>query len=97
MRIQKVGVIGAGQMGAGIAQVCAAIDKEVILCDIKEEFVQNGISTITSNLQKSVTKERISQEKMEATLSNVNTTIQSKDLNDCDIIVEAITENVDIK
>ena len=97
MRIQKVGVIGAGQMGAGIAQVCAAIDKEVILCDIKEEFVQNGISTITSNLQKSVTKERISQEKMEATLSNVNTTIQSKDLNDCDIIVEAIIENVDIK
>ena len=97
MRIQKVGVIGAGQMGAGIAQVCAAIDKEVILCDIKEEFVQNGISTITSNLQKSVTKERISQEKMEATLSNVNTTIQSKDLNDCDIIIEAIIENVDIK
>ena len=97
MRIQKVGVIGAGQMGAGIAQVCAAIDKEVILCDIKEEFVQNGISTITSHLQKSVTKERISQEKMEATLSNVNTTIQSKDLNDCDIIVEAIIENVDIK
>ena len=97
MRIQKIGVIGAGQMGAGIAQVCAAIDKEVILCDIKEEFVQNGISTITSNLQKSVTKERISQEKMEATLSNVNTTIQSKDLNDCDIIIEAIIENVDIK
>ena len=64
---------------------------------LKEEFVQNGISTITSNLQKSVTKERISQEKMEATLSNVNTTIQSKDLNDCDIIVEAIIENVDIK
>jgi len=97
MRIQKVGVIGAGQMGAGIAQVCAAINKEVILCDIKEEFVQNGIRTITNNLQKSVTKERISQEKMEATLSNINTTIQNKDLNDCDIIVEAIIENVDIK
>ena len=97
MRIQKVGVIGAGQMGAGIAQVCAAINKEVILCDIKEEFVQNGIRTITNNLQKSVTKERISQEKMEATLSNINTTIQNKDLNHCDIIVEAIIENVDIK
>tara|TARA_B110000438_G_scaffold219201_1_gene212141 strand:+ start:1823 stop:2671 length:849 start_codon:yes stop_codon:yes gene_type:complete len=97
MKIQKIGVIGAGQMGAGIAQVCAAINKEVILCDIKEEFVQNGISTITNNLQNSVTKERISQEEMEATLSNVNTTIQSKDLNDCDIIVEAIIENVDIK
>ena len=97
MKIRKVGVIGAGQMGAGIAQVCAGIDKEVILCDIKEEFVQNGINTITSNLQRSVTKERISQEKMETILSNVNTTIQNENLSDCDIIIEAIIENVNVK
>ena len=97
MKIRKVGVIGAGQMGAGIAQVCAGIDKEVILSDIKEEFVQNGINTITSNLQRSVTKERISQEKMETILSNVNTTIQNENLSDCDIIIEAIIENVNVK
>ena len=97
MKIQKVGVIGAGQMGAGIAQVCAAIGKEVLLCDIKEEFVQNGINTINRNLQRSVTKERISQDKMNSTLENVETTIQNNDLNDCDIIIEAIIENVDIK
>ncbi len=97
MKIRKVGVIGAGQMGAGIAQVCAGIDKEVILCDIKEEFVQNGINTITSNLQRSVTKERINQEKMETILSNVNTTIQNGNLSDCDIIIEAIIENVNVK
>ena len=97
MKIRRVGVIGAGQMGAGIAQVCAGIDKEVILCDIKEEFVQNGINTITSNLQRSVTKERISQEKMETILSNVNTTIQNENLSDCDIIIEAIIENVNVK
>ena len=97
MKIQKVGVIGAGQMGAGIAQVCAAIGKEVLLCDIKEEFVQNGINTINKNLQRSVTKERISQDKMNSTLENVETTIQNNDLNDCDIIIEAIIENVDIK
>jgi 3-hydroxybutyryl-CoA dehydrogenase len=97
MKIRKVGVIGAGQMGAGIAQVCAGIDKEVILCDIKEEFVQNGINTITSNLQRSVTKERISQEKMETILSNINTTIQNENLSDCDIIIEAIIENVNVK
>jgi len=97
MKIQKVGVIGAGQMGAGIAQVCAAIGKEVLLCDIKEEFVQNGINTINRNLQRSVTKERISQDKMNSTLENVETTIQNKDLKDCDIIIEAIIENVDIK
>ena len=97
MKIRKVGIIGAGQMGAGIAQVCAGIDKEVILCDIKEEFVQNGINTITSNLQRSVTKERISQEKMETILSNINTTIQNENLSDCDIIIEAIIENVNVK
>ncbi|RZD38631.1 MAG: 3-hydroxybutyryl-CoA dehydrogenase [Methanobacteriota archaeon] len=97
MKIRKVGVIGAGQMGAGIAQVCAGIDKEVILCDINEEFVQNGINTITSNLQRSVTKERINQEKMETILSNVNTTIQNGNLSDCDIIIEAIIENVNVK
>jgi 3-hydroxybutyryl-CoA dehydrogenase len=97
MKIRKVGVIGAGQMGAGIAQVCAGIDKEVILCDINEEFVQNGINTITNNLQRSVTKERINQEKMETILSNVNTTIQNGNLSDCDIIIEAIIENVNVK
>ena len=97
MEIKKVGVIGAGQMGAGIAQVCAAIGKEVLLCDMKEEFIQKGINTITMNLQKSVDKERINQDKMDSTLANVETTILNEDLHVCDIIIEAIIENVDIK
>ena len=97
MEIKKVGVIGAGQMGAGIAQVCAAIGKEVLLCDMKEEFIQKGINTITMNLQKSVDKERINQDKMDSTLVNVETTILNEDLHECDIIIEAIIENVDIK
>ena len=50
MELEKVGVIGAGQMGAGIAQVCAAIGKKVALCDIKQEFVDNGMKTINRNL-----------------------------------------------
>ena len=97
MEIEKVGVIGAGQMGAGIAQVCAAIGKEVLLCDIKEEFIQNGINTITKNLQRSVSKEKINQDKMDSTLVNVKTTTLNEDLSECDIIIEAIVENVDIK
>ncbi len=97
MKIKKVGVIGAGQMGAGIAQVCAAIGKEVLLCDIKENLVQNGINTITRNLQRSVTKKRIDQDKMNSTLSNIVTTLRNDDLSDCDIIIEAIIENIDIK
>ena len=93
----KVGVIGAGQMGAGIAQVCAAIGHQVIICDIKQEFVGNGLRTITKNLERSVVKKRISQNDMDNTLGNIGTTLEIEDLSDSDIIIEAIVENVDIK
>ncbi len=95
--VSNVGVIGAGQMGAGIAQVCAAIGKKVILCDIKQEFVDKGIQTITRNLERSVSKERIDETDMKNTLGNVNTTLELSDLSNCDIIIEAIVENMDIK
>tara|TARA_B100000965_G_scaffold406482_1_gene445643 strand:- start:3514 stop:4359 length:846 start_codon:yes stop_codon:yes gene_type:complete len=95
--ISSVGVIGAGQMGAGIAQVCAAIGKKVILCDIKQEFIDNGIGTITKNLKRSVSKERINQDEMDNTLGKVSTTLELNDLKDCNIIIEAIVENIDIK
>ncbi|HJM81882.1 MAG TPA: 3-hydroxybutyryl-CoA dehydrogenase [Candidatus Poseidoniia archaeon] len=97
MKVKNIGVIGAGQMGAGIAQICAAIDKMVILCDIKQEFVDNGLKTINRNLERSVTKERIVQEDMDMTLANIQTTLKLDDLSECDIIIEAIVENVDIK
>ena len=95
--VKTVGVIGAGQMGAGIAQICAAIGKNVILCDIKQEFLDNGIGTITKNLTRSVSKERISQNDMDNTLGNVSTTLELNELHDRDIIIEAIVENIEIK
>ena len=95
--VSSVGVIGAGQMGAGIAQVCAAIGKNVVLCDIKQEFLDNGIGTITKNLERSLSKERINQNDMDNTLGNVNTTLELNELKNCDIIIEAIVENIDIK
>ena len=95
--VNNVGVIGAGQMGAGIAQVCAAINRNVILCDIRQEFIDNGIQTITGNLERSVSKERIDESDMKNTLANINTTLELSDLSKCDIIIEAIIENVDIK
>ena len=88
----RVGVIGAGQMGAGIAQVCAAIGNQVILCDIKQEFVDNGLGTITKNLERSVGKERISQDDMESTLGNIGTTLDIEDLSESDIISSTINE-----
>lgn len=97
MKINNVGVIGAGQMGAGIAQVCATIGKKVILCDIKKEFVENGMEAIEKNLNRAVGKEKISQEKMDKTLSNISTSINNKELDNCDIIIEAIIEDVNIK
>ena len=97
MEVKNIGVIGAGQMGAGIAQVCAAISKKVILCDIKQEFVDNGLKTINRNLGRSVTKERIDQEDMDMTLANIQTTLELSDLSECDIVIETIVENVDIK
>ena len=97
MEIKRVGVIGAGQMGAGIAQVCASIGKLVTLCDIKQDFVDNGIATINKNLQRSVSKDRISQKQMDDTLANVSASLENKDLSNCDIIIEAIIEDVDIK
>ena len=97
MEVKNIGVIGAGQMGAGISQVCAAISKKVILCDIKQEFVDNGLKTINRNLGRSVTKERIDQEDMDMTLANIQTTLELSDLSECDIVIEAIVENVDIK
>ena len=97
MEVKRVGVIGAGQMGAGIAQVCASIGKVVTLCDIKQDFVDNGIATINKNLQRGVSKDRISQKQMDDTLDNVETTLDKKGLKDCDIIIEAIIEDVDIK
>ena len=95
--VNSVGVIGAGQMGAGIAQVCAAIGKNVMLCDIKQEFLDNGIGTITKNLERSLSKERINQNDMDNTLGNVNTTLDLNELKNSDIIIEAIVENIDIK
>ena len=86
MEIKRIGVIGAGQMGAGIAQVCASIGKVVTLCDIKQDFVDNGIASITKNLQRGVSKDRISQKQMDNTLANVSTSLDNKDLNNCDII-----------
>ena len=97
MEIKRVGVIGAGQMGAGIAQVCASIGKVVTLCDIKQEFVDSGIASIRKNLQRNVSKDRISQNQMDDTLGNIRTSLENKNLSNCDIVIEAIIEDVDIK
>lgn len=97
MNIQKVLVIGAGQMGGGIAQVCAEAGFDVKLNDIKEESYTKGIGVITKNLLRSVEKERMTEAEMEATLGRITMSLDLNDASDVDIIIEAAVENMDIK
>ena len=97
MKIKKIAVIGAGTMGNGIAHVSALTGFDTILMDIKDEFVGRGLNTIRTNLERQVKKEKISQSAMDGALKLIRTTTVNTDLSDCDLVVEAATENQDIK
>jgi len=97
MNINKVMVLGAGQMGNGIAHVLAATGYEVILCDINQEGLDKGLVTINKNLSRMVSKERISQEQMDTTLSKITGTTKQEDGADVQLVIEAVTENKDLK
>ncbi|WP_294152611.1 3-hydroxybutyryl-CoA dehydrogenase [uncultured Clostridium sp.] len=95
--MKKVFVLGAGTMGAGIVQAFAAKGCEVIVRDIKDEFVDRGIATITKSLTKLVAKEKITQADKEAILARISGTTDMKLAADCDLVVEAAIENMKIK
>lgn len=94
---QIFGVIGAGTMGNGIAQTAARAGYDVIMRDIKEEFTQRGIATIDKSLDRFVKKEEITADDKAAILGRIKTTTELSDLKDCFIVVEAATENFEIK
>lgn len=97
MEIKHVMVIGAGQMGSGIAQVCAQSGFHVKLNDISEEALQKGLAGIEKNLNRSVEKGRMSEEDKQNTLNRLQTTTSLQDASDCDLVIEAVIENMDIK
>ena len=97
MAIQKVMVIGAGQMGSGIAQVCAQAGYEVILNDMKDEFFERGLNTITKNLARDVEKGRKTEEEKSDVLARITKSLTIEDAKNADIIIEAAVENMDIK
>lgn len=94
---QKVGVVGAGQMGSGIAQVFAAKGVPVVLVDAKDEFVARGRKTIEGSLARIVKKGALSQEDADKTLARVTGSTRYEDFAACDLVVEAITENEPVK
>ncbi len=97
MVVKKIGVIGAGQMGHGIAQVAAQAGFEVILRDIKDEFVQKGISRIDKFLSKSIEKGKLTEDEKKKIMGRIKGTTQLEDLKDVDLVIEAIFENVKVK
>ena len=97
MEIKKIGVIGAGAMGNGIAQMAAQIGCEVILRDIKEEYVERGMKNIDRFLSKSVEKGKIEAAQKDTILGKIKGTTEMADLKDVDFVIEAVIENLDLK
>ncbi|MER2088497.1 MAG: 3-hydroxybutyryl-CoA dehydrogenase [Sporosarcina sp.] len=97
MEIKKIMVIGAGQMGGGIAQVCAQAGFDVKLNDIKEESYAKGLAVITKNLSRNVEKGRMTEDEKSAVLGRITKSLDLQDASDADIVIEAAVENMDIK
>ncbi len=95
MTIEKVQVVGAGQMGSGIAQVAAQAGLAVHLADVEQEMVEQGLESIKKHLSRSVEKERISQEEMDETLARIESGTEYA--SDADLAIEAVPETIEIK
>lgn len=97
MTIKKVGIIGAGTMGNGIAQTCAMSGFATVMLDINEAAIQKGLATITNSLDRLIKKEKISEEQKTAALARIKTTTDIADMSGVDIVIEAATENEGLK
>lgn len=97
MDVKKVMVIGAGQMGSGIAQVFAMAGYDVVLQDLKSDILERGMNVISKNLKRQVDKERMTSEEMDKALGNLKTTTDIEAGKDVDLVIEAAVENMGIK
>ena len=97
MAIQHVGIIGAGTMGSGIAQTCAAAGISVVMLDINDAAVQRGMSTINGSLDRLVKREKISAAEKDAIMGRIKASTQQADMQPCDFVIEAATENLELK
>jgi 3-hydroxybutyryl-CoA dehydrogenase len=97
MEIRRIGVVGAGTMGNGIAHVFARSSFEVLLCDVEKSFLERAIGNIGKNLDREVAKNKISGDEKSAALARITPIVDRDKLADCDFVVEAATEKFDIK
>jgi len=97
MEIKKVGVVGCGIMGSGIAQVCAQSGYQVTVSEINDELLNKGLASIDKFLTKGVDKGKVSPQDKDAALSRIKGTTTIKDFYDCDLVIEAAIENIELK
>src|SRR6266851_8748652 len=96
-RIEKVGVLGAGLMGHGIAQVAAQSGYQVVLREVDEATLAKGVGKIEKQLARAVEKQKVSQQDADDVRARIAGTVHYRDLVDCDLVIEAITENLQAK
>ena len=97
MDIQKIGIVGAGQMGNGIAHVCAVAGYDIVLNDISQDMLTKGMGVIEKNMVRQVSRGKLTEEEMGAALARITTTLQLKDLGPTDLVIEAATERETVK
>jgi 3-hydroxybutyryl-CoA dehydrogenase len=97
MAIRKVGVLGAGLMGSGIAEVCAKAGYTTVVREVSEDLMKKGIGKIEGSLGKAVEKGKLPAAERDAVRGRISSTTKVEDLSDCDIVLEAIVENLDVK
>ena len=97
MGIERIAVLGAGQMGNGIAQVAACAGYEVVMIDIKQDYLDNGLAAIENSLSRVIKKERMTQQDADAAISLISTSTEKTSASDADLVVEAIPEIPELK
>ncbi len=95
--IHKIGVIGAGQMGAGIAQVCAQAGIDVVLQDVSQEKADAGLAAVASSLAKQVERQQMDEAARGAAMARIKAAADYAGFADCDLVIEAATENEELK
>src|ERR1700734_291773 len=96
MEVQAIGIVGSGQMGNGIAQVAASVGLTVHMTDVSSSAIEKGLATIASSCDRLIKKEKMTQDQKRELLALIHTSTDMKTIHDCDIVIEAATENLDL-
>ena len=97
MQITKIGVVGCGLMGSGIAEVCARAGYQVMVREVNEALLEKGLGRIGGSLSRAVARDKVSQEQADQALGLIKGTLSLADFSECDLVIEAAIENIDIK